>query len=107
MLVTAPPVIEAKPFTRIPKELELSGRASGWADRMALRSARNQPQAAPGVRLVCRALRRDGDVLAVPPSLLEAAVVSGCVKPRINGEQRSPLAVILGAGGDSERRVGV
>ena len=35
------------------------------------------------------------------------STVSGCVKPRINGEQRSPLAVILGAGGDSERRVGV
>ena len=33
--------------------------------------------------------------------------VSGCVEPRINGEQRSPLAVILGAGGDSERWVGV
>ena len=34
-------------------------------------------------------------------------LVSGCVEPRINGEQRSPLAVILGAGGDSERWVGV
>ena len=34
-------------------------------------------------------------------------LVSGCVEPRINGEQRSPLAVIRGAGGDSERRVGV
>ena len=33
--------------------------------------------------------------------------VSGCVEPRINGEQRSPLAVIFGAGGDSERWVGV
>ena len=35
------------------------------------------------------------------------AHVSGCVESRINGEQRSPLAVILGAGGDSERWVGV
>ena len=34
-------------------------------------------------------------------------VVSGCVEPRINGEQRSPLGVIRGAGGDSERWVGV
>ena len=35
------------------------------------------------------------------------ATVSGCVEPRINGEQRSPLGVIRGAGGDSERWVGV
>ena len=35
------------------------------------------------------------------------ADVSGCVEPRINGEQRSPLGVIRGAGGDSERWVGV
>ena len=34
-------------------------------------------------------------------------IVSGCVEPRINGEQRSPLGVIRGAGGDSERWVGV
>ena len=33
--------------------------------------------------------------------------VGGCVKPRINGEQWSPLPAITGAGDDSERRVGV
>ena len=36
-----------------------------------------------------------------------AAAVSGCAKARINGEQRSPLPAICGAGGDSERWVGV
>ena len=33
--------------------------------------------------------------------------VSGCVKARINGEQRSPLPAVCGAGDDSERWVGV
>ena len=35
------------------------------------------------------------------------AVVSGCVKARINGEQRIPLPAVCGAGDDSERWVGV
>ena len=34
-------------------------------------------------------------------------VVSGCVKARINGEQRIPLPAVCGAGDDSERWVGV
>ena len=38
---------------------------------------------------------------------LEILSVGGCVKPRINGEQWSPLRAITGAGDDSERRVGV
>ena len=33
--------------------------------------------------------------------------VSGCVKARINGEQRIPLPAVCGAGDDSERWVGV
>ena len=33
--------------------------------------------------------------------------VSGCVKARINGEQRSPVRAIRGAGGDSDGRVGL
>ena len=36
-----------------------------------------------------------------------AAFVGGCVKARKNGEQRSPVPAIRGAGDDSERRVGV
>ena len=35
MFFTAPPVIEAKPFTRVPKELDLSDRPSAWAHRQA------------------------------------------------------------------------
>ena len=38
---------------------------------------------------------------------LFAEPVSGCVKARINGEQRSPLPAVCGAGDDSERWVGV
>jgi len=34
-LFTAPPVIEAKPFTRLPEELDLSDRPSAWARRQA------------------------------------------------------------------------
>ena len=33
--------------------------------------------------------------------------VGGCVKPRINGEQWSPLPAITGTDDDSERRVSV
>ena len=33
--------------------------------------------------------------------------VGGCVKPRINGEQWSPLSAITGTDDDSERRVSV
>ena len=35
MFFNAPPVIEARPFTRVPKELELADRPSAWAERMA------------------------------------------------------------------------
>ena len=35
MFFNAPPVIEARPFTRVPKELELADRHSAWAERMA------------------------------------------------------------------------
>ena len=35
MFFTPPPIIEAKPFTRVPKELELTGRPSAWAYRQA------------------------------------------------------------------------
>ena len=35
MFFTAPPVIEAKPFTRVPPELELTDRPSAWAQRLA------------------------------------------------------------------------
>ena len=35
MFFNAPPVIEARPFTRMPKELELADRPSAWAERMA------------------------------------------------------------------------
>ena len=35
------------------------------------------------------------------------AGVSGCVKARINGEQRIPHPAICGAGDDSERWVGI
>lgn len=35
MFFTAPPVIEAKPFTRVPKELELAESSSAWAARQA------------------------------------------------------------------------
>ena len=37
MFFTAPTVIEARTFTRIPKELELDDRPSAWAERMARR----------------------------------------------------------------------
>ena len=35
MFFNAPPVIEARPFTRVPKELELADCPSAWAERMA------------------------------------------------------------------------
>lgn len=35
MFLTTPPVIEAKPFTRVPEELELKDRPSAWAHRQA------------------------------------------------------------------------
>ena len=35
MFFNVPPVIEARPFTRVPKELELADRPSAWAERMA------------------------------------------------------------------------
>ena len=38
MFLTFPPVIEAKPFTRVPKELDLADRPSAWAHRQARRS---------------------------------------------------------------------
>ena len=37
----------------------------------------------------------------------KAIVVSGCVKARINGEQRIRHPAICGAGDDSERWVGI
>ena len=35
MFFSAPPVIEAKPFTRVPDDLDLSARPSAWAHRQA------------------------------------------------------------------------
>ena len=35
MFLTVPPVIEATPFTRVPKELDLADRPSSWAHRQA------------------------------------------------------------------------
>ena len=63
-----------------------------------------------GVKQVDRLLSNEGMVIEEffthwVPYMVGA--VGGCVKPRINGEQWSPLPAITGAGDDSERRVGV
>ena len=47
------------------------------------------------------------DLALVADTVARVLIVGGCVEARINGEQRSPVAAIRGAGDDSERRVGV